>query len=176
MWHRIWLSNRPIGTEYARKLARFTAVFMGDQGVGLRNIVRNVRTRYTLLWEVPKGRRNSAHEPNILCAVREFEEETGIKKSEYRILPDIRRRVNYISRGVQYNCIYYVAVASSGVAVHNIGLRDTGRPVLHEFHYSGEIGDICWASIEDIRHLSETRTLECMVAPAFRAIRNFMRI
>jgi 8-oxo-dGTP pyrophosphatase MutT (NUDIX family) len=78
MWYRIWLThdNRDL---FHKKHARFQSVFMrNDSGAGLRHLCLSARGRGALMWEVPKGRRQSAQEPDLICAVRELREETGL--------------------------------------------------------------------------------------------------
>ncbi len=63
-----------------------------------------------LLWEIPKGRLNKNEIP-MDSAVREFEEETGLKKSDYRLLFD-EHTIDYTfsDGGIRYKYIYYMAV------------------------------------------------------------------
>lgn len=58
-------------------------------------------------WGFPKGRRNM-NEKNIDCAKREFQEETGMKESEYHILNFSPLEEIYLgSNHIRYKHIYY---------------------------------------------------------------------
>ena len=62
-------------------------------------------------WELPKGRRSS-RERDIDCAIREFEEETDLNKSDYNIITNLLPiNEEYIgTNGVRYKHIYYYAM------------------------------------------------------------------
>jgi len=67
-------------------------------------------------WGFPKGRRNQ-YESNEICAIREFEEETGINENKYTILD----KCGYVTEeligtnGVNYAHNYYIAIISDYV-------------------------------------------------------------
>jgi len=57
--------------------------------MSLDNIIDNSTTRWTETeWEFPKGRRNF-QEKDLDCALREFEEETGISKKTIKIVENV---------------------------------------------------------------------------------------
>lgn len=62
-------------------------------------------------WGFPKGRRN-INEDDIVCALREFQEETGIARKHVSIVPDIKPFEEVFSgtNHVRYRHVYYVAV------------------------------------------------------------------
>ena len=177
MWFRIWLShsNRDL---YNKKYAKFQSTFMRDDGGdALRRNLKEARGHGTLLWEVPKGRRINAREADVLCAVRELQEETSIKKNEYRILPGVKRRESYVSAGTRYVCAYYIALANPHLA-NSTGRcpGDPGRPTLREIHHMGEVSKIRWHDIERVRMLDDADNhLEKLVAPAFRLMKQYLR-
>lgn len=176
MWYRIWLS-REKRDLYNKKYVKFQSTFMRDDGgESLRRAVQQARSRGVLLWEVPKGRRTNPREPDILCGVREVREESGIDKSEYRILPGVKRRVSYVSSGTRYVCIYYVAIANPRLAACDLGSGrcpgDPGRPILREIHHMGEVSEVRWHDIERVRLIdSPDSRLESLVGPAFRLMK-----
>ena len=184
MWYRIWLS-RDKRDLYNKKYAKFQSTFMRDDGGdALRRAVQQARNRGTLLWEVPKGRRLNTREADILCAVREMREETGIDKSEYRILPGVKRRVSYVSSGTRYVCAYYVAIANPRLAEMARGpggpdrptFHSPGRPALREISHMGEVSEIRWHDIERVRLLDEPNSrLESLIAPAFRLMKQYLK-
>ena len=57
--------------------------------VTLKEIVENSTTNWEETeWEFPKGRRNT-NEKDLDCAMREFEEETGISKKHIRVIENV---------------------------------------------------------------------------------------
>ena len=178
MWYRIWLShdNQDL---YNKKHARFQSTFMRDDGgATLRSMVLNARGGGTLMWEVPKGRRLGMREPDITCAMRELREETGVEKDEYRLVPGVRRHTSYISNGVRYTGIYFIAVANPALSrstVSTVGFGGAGfATTLRDIHNLAEISEVRWQDIERIRMLDGTppRLLQ-LIRPAFRIVQNF---
>jgi 8-oxo-dGTP pyrophosphatase MutT (NUDIX family) len=98
MWYRIWLvdpdsiytsDNFKLSEEKYSKYNHckhyFQNNFVKDKGVRIRQLLSKSHTTETL-WELPKGRLVHPQEKILNCAIREFEEETQIPPSEYRIL------------------------------------------------------------------------------------------
>ena len=92
-------------------------------------------------WGFPKGRRNP-YESDMNCAIREFQEESGIKRSEFSII----QNTNYISETffgsnhVHYCHKYYFAICHASVKVEFNQ---------NNVHMTREIGDIQWFSLDD---------------------------
>jgi len=64
-------------------------VTINDEIVTLKTIVENSKTQWNETeWEFPKGRRNNK-EKDLECALREFEEETGINKNKINVVENI---------------------------------------------------------------------------------------
>jgi 8-oxo-dGTP pyrophosphatase MutT (NUDIX family) len=64
-------------------------VIVENTMITLKNIVENSNTTWDETeWEFPKGRRNNK-EKDIECALREFEEETGISQSKITIVENV---------------------------------------------------------------------------------------
>lgn len=170
MWYRIWLTadRREL---YNKKFAKFQAVWMrDDSGEHLRRLVqasRPVQNDSGVRLGFPKGRRQSGREPDLYCAIRETEEETGIAKRDYQILPGFKRRVSHVHMGVRYVSIYYAAVARRDLAV-GVNLRDLDQV--------SEISEVRWLNIDQIRLLdTPDRRLERTVAPVFRYVKRCIR-
>lgn len=174
MWFRIWLSHDKRDL-YNKRFAKFQAAFIqDDNGIGLQRAIKMARPHGSLLWEVPKGRRLNQREADIACAVRELREETGIDKSDYRILPGVKRRVCYVSAGTRYVCIYYIAIANPRLSGDEFD--DGWRPTLRDIHQMGEVSKIRWHDVERIRGIDEPGSrLESLVAPAFRLVKQYLR-
>ena len=86
-------------------------------------------------WEFPKGRKNK-DEMDLECALREFEEETGISKDKLTIFDNIEPVYETIngSNGKQYKIIYYIGVMNDNEI----------KPTLNEdnIYHKIEISDI----------------------------------
>lgn len=91
-------------------------------------------------WGFPKGRRDK-NEKNLSCAIREFEEETGIEQSKYLIL----NRLNTVEESVTgsqnniYKLVYYLGLSFDE---HQLN-------IINEFQ-KYEIGDMKWLSYDEI--------------------------
>ena len=100
LWRMMWgiqelcHQNQYKGEEYASK-KKFEALKNGiligpnEEIVTLDNLIDNSTTRWRETeWEFPKGRRNF-QEKDLDCALREFEEETGIPKKSIKIIENL---------------------------------------------------------------------------------------
>lgn len=92
-------------------------------------------------WGFPKGRRNP-HESDLNCAIREFQEETGLKRTDFHIIQNTNciTETFFGSNNVHYCHKYYFAICNSHVEVHLDKEDDT---------MIREIGNIQWCSLED---------------------------
>ena len=101
LWKNMWGSQEAIniGIQYkGEEIAsqkKFEALKIGipmglnNEIVTIDNLINNSTTKWRETeWEFPKGRRNY-QEKDIDCALREFEEETGLSKKEIKIIENI---------------------------------------------------------------------------------------
>jgi 8-oxo-dGTP pyrophosphatase MutT (NUDIX family) len=179
MWYRIWLSG-PRRELFAKKHTKFYTSFIRDDGGrALHQMLRQVQDRGVPFWEIPKGRPNGK-EGDLVCAMREFTEETGVEKKDYRLLPGVKRRVSFVHMGVRYVHVYYVAVAGARLCS---GARPgwrrpvvPGRGVLSTADFMGEVDEVRWMDIEHVRFVDDgSGHLEAIIAPAFRLAKCFLR-
>ena len=64
-------------------------ILFDDKLVTLKDIVEMSKTKWMETeWEFPKGRRNQK-EKDLDCALREFEEETGIHQTDIKIVENV---------------------------------------------------------------------------------------
>ena len=93
----------------------------------------------TTEWEIPKGRKNS-NESNIMCAMREFKEETTLDRTSYNILKCIEPIHDVFSgtNNKMYKHIFYTALAKNNSSTINISI-----------HNNNEIDEIKWCSCEE---------------------------
>ena len=98
LWKMLWGDNNGIqyrGEEVASS-KKFEIIRNGIQTAGdanakitLSDIIKNSRTTWSETeWEFPKGRRNF-QEKDLECALREFEEETGISQQKITIVENL---------------------------------------------------------------------------------------
>ena len=108
-------------------------------------ILMNKSIYNTPEWELPKGRKN-INEKELVCAEREFKEETNIKQHEYTMLLDNNEFIEkYVgSDGVTYKNNYFLAELNNEPS--DIKVENT------EFQ-KNEIGDIKWATYVEIVEL-----------------------
>ena len=129
----------------------------------LRDIVSSVRSQWKDPgWGFPKGRLSYPKEDELECAMREFEEETGIQRTEITLLPEtstIRFVEEYVgSNNIIYRHNYFVVVVPSKIKPH-CDPDSTGQRF--------EISEVGWFPFEcamaTIRHTNTTK-LACLSA------------
>ena len=95
LWIQMWgettnvqYKNEELSSSKKMDLIR-NGVIINDENVTLKSIVENSKTEWNETeWEFPKGRRNNK-EKDLECALREFEEETGINKNKINVIENI---------------------------------------------------------------------------------------
>ncbi len=171
LWFRVWLRPPDLADEkYVKKHAKWHSTFIRpDKGAALRAQVKQARGRNALLWEVPRGHPD-AGETDLYCGIRELQEETGIPKKDYRLVPGATRATSHVDMGVRYICRYFVAILP-GAWAPDLAARP---PAARALARQGEIGEARWMSIVDVRAVSSAAVnghLEALVAPVFSLVR-----
>ena len=96
LWNDLWggrialqyRSEENISKEKFNKLKEGITL-KSQKKYNLKQLIENSKTRWnTPEWGFPKGRRNY-QENDIHCAIREFEEETGLRKQDLKIIRSI---------------------------------------------------------------------------------------
>jgi 8-oxo-dGTP pyrophosphatase MutT (NUDIX family) len=92
-------------------------------------------------WGFPKGRRNP-YETDICCAIREFQEETGLSTNDFTILHNTHSisETFFGSNQVHYCHKYYIAVCHKSIEV---------VMNMNNFHMIREVGNIRWCSLDE---------------------------
>lgn len=92
-------------------------------------------------WGFPKGRRNP-YEPDMVCAIREFQEETGLRREDFHVIQNTGclTETFFGSNRVHYCHKYYFAVCQPHVEVELNMSNDT---------MTREIGAIKWCSLDE---------------------------
>jgi ADP-ribose pyrophosphatase YjhB (NUDIX family) len=93
MWGDIQMSNQYKSEELSssKKFELLSNGMLGSYGefISLNSLIDNTTTSWNETeWEFPKGRRNY-QEKDLDCALREFEEETGLSKNDIKIVENL---------------------------------------------------------------------------------------
>ena len=136
MWHKLYLTlpyNRVALkdlSKFENSKTKFEKRFLYDEGKRLLKLIKNTKS-INKLWEIPKGMVNR-NESEINAAIREFNEETNIKKNKYKILFNIEPLVYIFSDdNTTYKYVYYLAIMLDNKYIPNIELN-LNRPSIME--------------------------------------------
>ena len=95
LWKQMWVTiqNTQFKNEENSSCKKMemlkNGVIVNEELVTLQGIVEKSKTNWSETeWEFPKGRRNGK-EKDIICAMREFEEETGIPQDKIRVIENL---------------------------------------------------------------------------------------
>jgi 8-oxo-dGTP pyrophosphatase MutT (NUDIX family) len=119
LWKNLWFhyNINKFKKDYNKSKEKFNKLKEGyyhnDKFIDLQYILDNSQNNDEIYketeWEFPKGRRN-INEENINCAMREFEEESGLKKEYIKIINNKSYEEIYIAiNNIRYRHIYYIA-------------------------------------------------------------------
>lgn len=139
LWDYTWGNKTQIirENEYHISKKKFEILKKGDKDIlKIDFYAENVRPKWeNPEWGFPKGRRN-LFETNFDCAVREFEEETSIKKDSYHLIKNlIPIEENFIgTNGVEYRHVYYLSISN------NLKDVDINKENLIQCQEIGDIG------------------------------------
>ena len=114
-------NNKYYYNEYDNSKYKFNqlrnGIFDKNNIITLDIINNNVNFKWeSPEWGFPKGRRN-LRETDIKCAIREFEEETGIKSDEYDLIKNIIpiEELFLGTNNIRYKHVYYIAKAKDTI-------------------------------------------------------------
>lgn len=119
LWNSLW-SNYNLNKfkkDYKKSIEKFNKLkegyYINDNLINFEYILNNSKNNDKIYqeteWEFPKGRRN-INEENITCAIREFEEESGLNRENIRLINNKSYEEIYIAiNNVRYRHIYYIA-------------------------------------------------------------------
>ncbi len=93
-------------TYYFSQKNKYDKLFIGGQS-RLLSLMNQV-TSISLVWEIPKGRKEK-NETEISCAIRECREETLVSPDAYKLIHNKPISINHISNKMCYVYKYYVA-------------------------------------------------------------------
>jgi 8-oxo-dGTP pyrophosphatase MutT (NUDIX family) len=145
LWNKMW--GETTNTQYkSEELASSSkkmdlirnGIFVNDELVTLNDIVEQSNTSWEETeWEFPKGRRNHK-EKDLECALREFQEETGISYQKINIIENVLpfEEIFIGSNHKSYKHKYFLAYMS-----------DMEEP-LNNFQVT-EVSKLEWKNIDD---------------------------
>ena len=150
LWNNLWVENEEkkikYKTENYKSMVNFNKLSQGieicGQDVKLDELIQHSSSSWNEPeWGFPKGRRN-LRERDLHCALREFEEETDIKKHEIEVIKGIKPFSEEFvgSNNKVYKHIYYLAKMNE-ITVPCINKDKTIQVI--------EIGDIQWFTIDE---------------------------
>lgn len=160
IWYRTWLDTAQLSHKYHVAKSKYENTFFPDNGSKLRRMMKLSATSHRL-WEIPKGKKQSSAESDVHCAIREFSEETGVAKSKYKITAGIKL-YNYVDDGVEYCNKYIIAVAIAPFTL-TVNLDNRAQ--------SGEISEVNWMTLGDVRRIDSHGCLSRVVREIFNYLR-----
>jgi len=140
LWYEVWgesSSLRSHKNDYDISERRYQQVAERLPGLIAANPSKWVEPE----WGFPKGRRNP-YETDIGCAIREFQEETGLASKDMTLLQNIHSisETFFGSNQIHYCHKYYIAICAASTEVSM--KRDN-------FHMTREVGAIQWCTLEE---------------------------
>jgi len=161
LWNKLWMKqdNKQYHNEYDSSKHKFNnlkdGIYNNNSLISLDTLnTHNKLLWYEPEWGFPKGRRN-LKENNRDCAIREFEEESGISHDEYTIIYQIEPLEELFSgsNNIRYKHIYYVAMAKD--TINNNFTIDK-----YNFNQVSEISNIKWHSFKECIDTIRTYNIE----------------
>lgn len=156
LWAETWSSDKNklnFLHEFEESQKKFNMLKSGVEGsLNLDFYVTDVRSTYNSAeWGFPKGRRDF-FETDLMCGIREFQEESGIEDGDYVILDKIKPiEENLIgTNGINYRHIYFPAISSTN---KRLTIINTDKVQSADKVQSNEIGDIGWFTYEEAMRL-----------------------
>jgi 8-oxo-dGTP pyrophosphatase MutT (NUDIX family) len=107
IWYHMW--GRTFSKQFNALKSKF--LFNFDNEPRLMSLLSTSKTS-NKCWELPKGRKQSNHEREIECAIRECREEANLCKSNYTFIGDYVNESHTIG-DIKYNQKLFIAVAKS---------------------------------------------------------------
>lgn len=121
IWQKIFIDSK--SDKYPHHKSLFEKIVSSIGKDTLLSIIRK-STSVELTWELPKGRKDKYPESELECACREICEETGIKRSDFRVIPDIYDNCHYRDNGSMYSSKFWVAVIKNNDWIPKCTLND----------------------------------------------------
>jgi 8-oxo-dGTP pyrophosphatase MutT (NUDIX family) len=174
MWYRVWrYIPSPDSNEYiwfVKCKRKFDMNFSSPRDqLRLRNLLSQ-STSSDCMWEIPKGRRD-AEETELLCALRELQEESGYNPGSCMILPETMELRTSNNKAIYINK-YFIALDKQSSLDSRYKLRSY-KPKLsfNDARQISEIIDVRWMSLVEIKFLDQTNNFTRIVGNIFKILR-----
>lgn len=154
LWKTMW-GNKEYGCkgEEISSQKKFEAlkqgIQIGTETVTLDSLIDNSTTKWDETeWEFPKGRRNY-QEKDLDCAIREFEEETGLSKKDIKVIENLLpfEEIFLGSNHKSYKHKYFLAYT------------DVSCEILNKYQKT-EVSKLEWKTLEGCLESIRTYSLE----------------
>jgi 8-oxo-dGTP pyrophosphatase MutT (NUDIX family) len=149
LWKQMWgdiLQSSQYKNEELSSQKKFdilkNGIHTGNEYASLETLINNCSTDWKETeWEFPKGRRNF-QEKDLDCAMREFEEETGISKRDLTIIENIVpfEEIFIGSNHKSYKHKYFLAYIDTKEEEKNLSLYN---------YQQTEVSKIEWKGLEE---------------------------
>jgi 8-oxo-dGTP pyrophosphatase MutT (NUDIX family) len=142
VWYFWWINGSVKTRVYFELKTKYEKIII-DGGARLRGLIERSKNG-TKIWEIPKGRRNQG-ENEIHGAIREFGEETGMRKMDYRFVKKNAQKMSFVDCGIRYTTTYFVADAINAT---NVKVQFTKETI-------GEICEVRWMTLNEIKTVDQ---------------------
>lgn len=128
LWNKLWdidnIKNKNHQKEYIQSKEKFYQIKMNYP-----DLINNIIPLFNFNeWGFPKGRRES-YESDLVCAIREFEEETNLEEPNYIVLEKCKSiRENLTgTNGIQYAHNYFLSIINDNTNFYDESNREIGQ-------------------------------------------------
>lgn len=170
MYDFLWANQEIGGDLFERKAQKYARNFGDrlDDRKRLQSMVRGTSPVGRLWWEPPKGRPAREHESGTACAIRETEEETGVRKEHFTLLlaDQFVATERYVQKDTTYNHVYYGAAAAGGLA----RAAEAPRIFMDTPAQIAEVDDVRWMTLADVAAIDHDGRLAATVCRLVRSI------
>jgi 8-oxo-dGTP pyrophosphatase MutT (NUDIX family) len=129
LWNELWdinnIRNKNHYKEYTISKQKFYELRLDSN---ISNIIKNTKPLYNFNeWGFPKGRRE-LYESDLICAMRELEEETFLKENDYIVLENCKKIKEYLTgtNGINYLHNYFIALTNTTMEENRCGNTNNG--------------------------------------------------
>jgi hypothetical protein len=170
LWGNLWDSNN-IKNKYHHKEYLISKEKFYQLKLQNNNLLENIKPNFDFNeWGFPKGRRE-LYESDLICAMREFEEETYLKEDDYYLIEkcnSIRENLTG-TNGIDYIHNYFLALLNNKT--------DLNAKINLNNNINREIGNIKIMNIKDCINIIRpyhTNKL-CIIKIIYTIINNFIK-
>lgn len=158
IWQKLWMSNKRFNQEFHICKDKFETLRTGFT-VSLLNGMSETLSLGSLIasadppireseWEFPKGRRASNETP-IACALREFEEESGVDCRSVCVVPDCCTTLSKLGcNDIMYKSVLYVALSKDTAPGQHLRVSDM---------QAREVKRVCWFGRDEVLKRLQTQ-------------------